>query len=198
MDSVSPAQGSAATESSAPIAKAVDWAAWLREYGPRLFLFARQQLQVDEDAEDVMQEVLVRLVRAVESGTFRGDADQYAAYAFAVMRNRAKDFLRREEALRQKHRKFREQGGELVARPEPWLESALDDAYLRNNVENLLRTLPGVYAEVVVLHIWGEYTFFQIAEMVGCTPSTASSRFRYALDVLRRKLSYTPITSSQP
>ncbi len=198
MDSESPAQGGSLSDQPSPVAEAMDWAAWLREYGPRLFLFARQQLYADEDAEDVMQEALVQLVRAVEEGSFRGGSDQYAPYVYSAIRNRARDHRRRELALRRKHRRYREQGRPVVASPEPWLESALDDAYLRNNVENLLRTLPGVYAEVVVLHIWGEYTFFQIAEMVGCTPSTASSRFRYAVQVLRRKLSQSPDPDFQP
>ncbi len=188
MQSDTPAQAASGAAQASPTPGAVDWAAWLREYGPRIFLFARQQLMVEADAEDVMQESLVQLVRAVEDGSFRGDSSQYAAYVCTVIRHRAMELARREALLRSKYRELHEQDGEL-AYPEPWLESSLDDAYLRNNVENLLRTLPGIYAEVVILHVWGEYTFRQIADMVGASTSTVSSRFRYALQVLRKKLS---------
>ena len=42
------------------------WGEWLRENGSRLLLFARQQTRRPEDAEDVLQEALVKLARKVE------------------------------------------------------------------------------------------------------------------------------------
>ncbi len=197
MENHNPAQGEPPSGQVSATVEAVDWAAWLEEFGPRLFLFARQQLQVDEDAEDVMQESLVQLVRAVEDGSFRGDRAQYAAFVYSTIRHRAKDLIRREANMREKHRRLRDATTDVV-QTAPWLESSLDDAYLRNNVENLLRTLPGTYAEVIVLRIWGEDTFQQIAEMTGAATSTVSSRFRYALQVLRRKLMHTPDPPTQP
>ena len=47
-----------------------------------------------------------------------------------------------------------------------------------------LRTLPDEQSEVVVLKIWEELTFAQIAIMLDVSPSTAASRYRYAIDKL--------------
>ena len=75
----------------------------------------------------------------------------------------------------------------------PWLTSAADDEYLRARLEALLRQLAPEFAEVVVLHIWGEHTFQQIADMTGNKLSTITSRYRYALQSLRRELEANPI-----
>ena len=51
-----------------------------------------------------------------------------------------------------------------------------------------LRTLPIEQSEVVVLKIWEQFTFAQVAEILGVSPSTAASRYRYAMKKLTTML----------
>ena len=51
-----------------------------------------------------------------------------------------------------------------------------------------LRELPDGPREVLVLKIWGDLTFDQVAEQLDIPPNTAASRYRYALAALRREL----------
>ncbi|MFM9001117.1 MAG: hypothetical protein ACKORB_05780 [Opitutia bacterium] len=39
---------------------------------------------------------------------------------------------------------------------------------------------------MVVLKTWGELTFDQIGEQLAISPNTAASRWRYAMEALRR------------
>ncbi len=172
----------------------VDWAAWLKEFGPRLFLYARQQARCDADAEDIMQDALVQLVRAVESGSFNGERSKWPSYAYTAIRHLAMDRGRREEVRRSNLQRFRD-GMEASEYPEPWLQSSQDDEHQRLQMEALLRTLPSEFAEVVVLRIWGEHTFQQIADMTFTNLSTVTSRYRYAMQALRKKLSSNPLES---
>ena len=41
----------------------LSWDEWLREHASQLLLFARQQSRSPEDAEDILQDALVRLAR---------------------------------------------------------------------------------------------------------------------------------------
>ena len=172
--------------------KRIDWSAWLAEYGPQLLLYARQQCRSEADAEDVLQDALVQLVHAVESGSFTGTQEQWRAYAYTAIRHLAMDRGRREQvrrnyaAAQQEHLR---EGEEET----PWLSSAADDEYLRVRMESMLRNLAPEFAEVVVLHIWGEHTFQQIADMTGNKLSTITSRYRYALQALRKELEANPI-----
>ncbi len=187
-----PQEYPAATEpAGAPVP--VDWAAWLKEFGPRLFLYARQQARAEEDAEDIMQEALVQLVRAVEGGSFRGERSKWPSYVYTAIRHLAMDRGRRENVRRSYLQRFRV-GMEAEAYPEPWLQSSHDDEHLRRQTEALLRTLPGEFAEVVVLRIWGEHTFQQIADMTFTNLSTVTSRYRYAMQALRKRLSDNPLS----
>ncbi|HBI32512.1 MAG TPA: RNA polymerase subunit sigma-24, partial [Verrucomicrobiales bacterium] len=42
---------------------------WLEEHGSKFLLFARQQTRSIADAEDVLQDALVKLARKVEEGS---------------------------------------------------------------------------------------------------------------------------------
>lgn len=48
----------------------LSWDEWLREHASQLLLFARQQSRSPEDAEDILQDALVRLARKEASGEF--------------------------------------------------------------------------------------------------------------------------------
>ena len=180
--------------STEPAAERIDWSAWLAEYGAQLLLYARQQCRSEADTEDVLQEALVQLVHAVEGGSFTGARDQWRSYAYTAIRHLAMDRGRREQVRRNYAAAQQEVQSEGVEET-PWLSSAADDEYLRKRLESMLRKLPSEFAEVVVLHIWGEHSFQQIADMTCNKLSTITSRYRYALQALRKELEENPIES---
>lgn len=55
----------------------------------------------------------------------------------------------------------------------------------RWGARNALRRLPREQAQVVVLKIWHDLTFAEIAELLELSPNTVASRYRYALAKLR-------------
>ncbi|MBN9519111.1 sigma-70 family RNA polymerase sigma factor [bacterium] len=69
-----------------------------REYAPRIYHIARRMLGNDADAEDVTQDVLVQVIRKLD--TFRGDA-QLSTWLHRVTVNAALAF-RQKRANRQK------------------------------------------------------------------------------------------------
>lgn len=170
----------------------VDWSVWLAENGAQLLLYARQQCRSEADAEDVLQEALVQLVHVVEGGSFTGTQEQWRAYAYSAIRHLAMDRGRREQ-VRRNYVVSQQEGMQEGEAETPWLSCAVDDEYLRKKFEKLLHSLAPEFAEVVVLHIWGEHTFQQIADMTGNKLSTITSRYRYALKSMRKELESDPI-----
>jgi RNA polymerase sigma-70 factor (ECF subfamily) len=66
-----------------------------------------------------------------------------------------------------------------------WLESPDGSVETGLALQSALKTLPGEQREVVVLKIWGELTFEESAAIIGISPNTAASRYRYGLEKLR-------------
>lgn len=155
------------------------WRQWFHQHGPRLLLCARLWTRSVADAEDVVQEAFVRFWRHQ-----RQLGGEPQALLITSIRRVAVDLSRRED-----RRAAREQQAEEVSgRMEPFFETPVEDRERVLLVEAALRCLPPEQREVLVLKIWGELTFEQIAGQLAIPPNTAASRYRYALAALRRDL----------
>ena len=69
---------------------------------------------------------------------------------------------------------------------EPWFEPDLADRETTELLASAVRALSDDYREVITLKIWSGLTFEQIAEATGVPMNTAASRYRYALQELRK------------
>jgi RNA polymerase sigma-70 factor (ECF subfamily) len=147
---------------------------WLREYGPRLVLLARQYVDCHADAEDVFQEAFVRFWQQ------RAAAREPVAYLFRAVRNAARN-RRRAEGRRRRHEQH-------AAAERMFAAVAVEVPYDADDVALALAALPEEQREVVVMKIWGELTFEAIGQALEIPQGTAQSRYRYALQSLRKTL----------
>jgi RNA polymerase sigma-70 factor, ECF subfamily len=162
-----------------------DWDAWFDATAPALVLFARQWTGAHADAEDVVQEAIVRFWN-----TGRHQAEDPRAYLFASVKRAALDLQR--GRLRRQRREARVR---LEAASAPaagggggLFESTLEHDEWRAAVVAALDRLPVNQREVLVMKVWGELTFPQIGSVLKVAPNTAASRYRYALENLRRQI----------
>ncbi len=151
------------------------YAALYARDGVTLFRVALALLGSRADAEDVVQEVFVGLVRARTTLAIT----HLRAYLFTALRHAAAKAVRRRGERR-------EPGFDLdtVAAPQPRSLPAGSAARL----ERALAALPADRREVLALKIDGELTFREIAVVLGISANTAASRYRYALAELREAL----------
>ena len=158
-------------------AESEPWRDCYEALASKLLLYARQWTSSTADAEDVVQSAFVRFWK------LNPDAPQeHYRLLYAAVRSAALDLHRRETRRSVRDATYHLQ--DLDAWFEPPIERP-DEATL---LENALGRLPEEQREVVVLRIWGELTFAQIAETVGVSINTVAARYRYGLEALRKHL----------
>ncbi len=166
-----------------------EWNLWLAEHGPRLLLFARQQTRSHEDAQDVIQDAMVRLLDKLRSGEFVGGQDSWLPYLYTSIRRVAIDLSRRDDRRKRREESVSEDiEADQRETYHPWFEGDASDDETRVQLQQSLKTLPPKFAEVIVMKIWGEQTFAQIGETLGISQNTAASRYRYGLEALKNQL----------
>lgn len=167
----------------------LNWAAWLQENGSKLLLFARQQTRSMADAEDVLQEALVKLAKKEAEGSFDGGQPSWQPYLYTSIRRCAIDLSRKED--RRNIREEKSETNKIIQYGEyadPWFETDNADDESRSYLENGLKKLPEKFASVITLKIWGELTFAEIGTKLNISPNTAASRYRYGLENLKKHL----------
>lgn len=142
------------------------------ELGPVLLAYARSLVDDATEAEDALQEVFVKLL----SGRAPGLPREPRPYLFRAVRNTCFNHRRSET---------REAARRRVVAPVFTAPAGLEDLAL--DLERALRAMPREQREVVVLRVWAEMTIDETAKLLGIPMNTAASRYRYALDRLRRR-----------
>ena len=163
-----------------------EWKQWFHENGSRLLLFARQQTRSQADAEDVLQEAVIRLWRT--AGCDPDSPPPSLPLAYTSIRHTAIDLARRNI-----RRTRREQKSDYIiddsSEATDWFGTApLEEKERHAAVASAIRELPEKFREVLTLKIWGDLTFAQIADTLNIPMNTAASRYRYALEALRKSV----------
>ncbi len=156
------------------------WHRCYRELAPKLLLFARQWMPSQADAEDVVQAAFVRFWKKHPTA----EREHYPLL-YAAVRTIALDTLRGND---RRIRRENAPEAEVPRDGDPCFDLAMEQAELAVAVDHSLRQLPGEQREVVVLKLWGDLTFQEIADMLGAPLNTVAARYRYALDKLRERM----------
>lgn len=177
------------TISNARTNERVSWNTWLHQHGSKLLLFARQQTRAIADAEDVLQDALVKLAEKEANGTFEGGQAAWLPYIYTSIRRCAIDLGRKED--RRGKREEKSEIDKIIqygAVEDPWFESDSSDEESRIYLEEGLKKLPEKFSTVVTLKIWGDLTFADIGKKLDISQNTAASRYRYGLEALKKHL----------
>ena len=164
------------------------WKEWFRENGTQLLLFARTQARSAADAQDILQDAMLRLWKSYSSKDNGNWEPPPLPLAYTALRHAAID-----QARKNTRRTRREQSSEyLVSENDPagdWFGTAgLEKKERAAALQKAIEELPGNFRDVLVLKIWGELTFAEIADALAIPANTAASRYRYALEALRKIL----------
>ncbi len=128
-----------------------------------------------EDAEDVVQGALVRLAGMGEELV---RIRRPRAFLYRMVHHSAVDVLRRREGRGETPL----DGALLVADP-----GSLEMKVEAREIERMVAALVPEQREALFLHIYAGLTFRELGKVTGVSTFTAASRYRLALDKLRRE-----------
>jgi RNA polymerase sigma-70 factor (ECF subfamily) len=151
-----------------------NWTDWLGKYGPQLLLFARTRTRSEADAEDLLQEAVVE-----SAGKNEGNPPDLPL-VYATIRRRAIDLARKTDRRIAREEVSAEESGTC------WFDDTIEQKETALLIDLAMKKMLEKFREVVILKIWSELTFAQIAEALEIPLNTAASRYRYGLEILKR------------
>ncbi len=153
-----------------------------RRHGGATFALARRLLNDRQLAEEVLQEVFLRLWNTPER--FDPERGSLRAYLLAQTHGRAVDLLRSETSRRRRE--------EREARESPSfgddIEREVIDLTTSEKVKEVVAGLPTDERQAIELAYFGGHTYRQVAVMLEAPEGTVKSRIRSGLRRLRKDL----------
>jgi RNA polymerase sigma-70 factor (ECF subfamily) len=146
------------------------------KYKNNLMVLAVALLNDTSAAEDVVHDVFVSFVQALDDFRLTGTLKGYLATCVA---NRARNVNR----LRQSHTVALDDADPVGDSNEPFQSVACNEQL--QQLSRAMAQLPYQQREAVILHLRAGMKFRAIAKSQGISVNTAKSRYRYGLDKLR-------------
>lgn len=190
MASVEPTYG---TEGAPPAPYAApSWDDVVRDHGARVYRLAYRLTGNQHDAEDLTQEVFVRVFRSLSQytpGTFEG-------WLHRITTNLFLDQVRRKARIR--FEGLPEDAADRLASREIGPAQLLDDRTYDADIQAALDALPPDFRVAVVLCDIEGLTYEEISELLGIKLGTVRSRIHRGRAALRDSLAHrTPRTASR-
>lgn len=160
-------------------------------YGERIYRLARRMSNSDADAEDVMQNALIKIIR--NAASYRGDSDPMG-WIYRITLNEAREVHRKRkrrpavslDVLPVEFDASQHPLGitDIGGRPE---KAAMSEE-IAERVREAIEELPDGYREAVVLHDLEGVPYRQAAELMDLTLGGFKTRLHRARLHLRRRL----------
>lgn len=151
-----------------------------RYHGP-IFAYIYRWLRNRSDAEDLTQDVFIKMFRAL--GTYSRQSS-FRAWLYKIARNRVIDFLRRKrpEAV------DIDEVEEFAAADERTPVENYERYSLEARLDEVIKSLPGLYREVLLLRHRDELSYEEIVDALGAPLGTVKARLHRARALLRKRL----------
>ena len=155
-----------------------------------VFSFIARMIGHHHDAEDILQEVFVKVYWNLS--TLR-DAQAFKGWLFSAARNESINYLRKYRRRRlDSLEKYNEDKMELPAMSDDSRhtnpEHEAVDAELQNAVRLALNEVPEVYREAFILGVLEGYSYKEVGKILGCSVTNVKSRVFRARAVMSEKL----------
>ncbi|WP_208322277.1 MULTISPECIES: RNA polymerase sigma factor SigE [unclassified Mumia] len=167
------------------------WEEIVEQHSARVFRLAYRLTGNQHDAEDLTQEVFIRVFRSLESfkpGSFEG-------WIHRITTNLFLDRVRRKSKFR--FDRFAEGAEERLTAADPSPERVWNDATLDADVEGALAALPDEFRVAVVLCDIEGLSYEEIADVLGVKLGTVRSRIHRGRKQLRVSLEHRAPSGSR-
>ena len=159
----------------------------LKRYESKVFSYLLYSVKNQELAEDLFQDVFIKIVVRIKNGQYTENG-KFSSWMMRIVHNHLIDYYRTTPT---EHILSNDQSDvDLFNKAELAVnenrEQEMIDQQTLAEVKELIALLPDPQREVLLMRVYDELSFKEIAQKTNCSINTALGRMRYAILNLRR------------
>lgn len=153
----------------------------IKKFHKYVFLTSLKFLRSIEDAEDLTQEIFLKLYTALDNFEFRSDLK---TYIYKMITNAALHYYEKDEKLKERY--------EIILNESKSHQKFIEDELLEKEkiaiLEKAIKSLPEKYKRIIFLKDFKNLSYKQISKKLKISENTAKLRHFYALKLLKTKI----------
>lgn len=157
----------------------------INKHQSRIYGYLYSKVRDGELANDMFQDVFVKVIKTLKAGRYN-ETGKFLPWIMRISHNLVIDHFRKEKRMRTISPNSEFDIFDVIGDDKPNIEKTLITDQIHSDVKKLVKFLPEEQRKVLMLRIYSQMSFKEIAEITGVSINTALGRMRYALINLRK------------
>lgn len=157
----------------------------IQKHKSRIYNFIYSKVMDRDTAEDIFQDTFIKVIRTLKKGGY-DENGKFLPWVMRIAHNLIIDFFRKSNRIPTFENRDDYDVFQFIGDDSGNVEDALFDAQVENDLSHLIESLPDDQKEVLMMRIYRDMSFKEIAENTDVSINTALGRMRYAIINLRK------------
>jgi RNA polymerase sigma-70 factor (ECF subfamily) len=157
----------------------------IHRHKQRIYSFIYSKVLNKDITEDIFQDTFIKVIKTLKKGKYNEEG-KFLPWVMRIAHNLVIDHFRRNKRMP----KFQSRNDfdifDIISDGEHSMEHEMITSQVHNDLRKIIEELPDDQKDVLMMRIYKEMSFKEIAESTDVSINTALGRMRYALINLRK------------
>ena len=153
----------------------------------QIFNFINSKVNDRDKSEDIFQDTFIKVIRTLKNGSYNEEG-KFLPWVMRIAHNLVIDHFRKNSRIPIIENKEEFDIFQFLSDTTPNAESVLVEEQVLKDIQNLIEELPEDQKEVLIMRLYRDMSFKEIAENTNVSINTALGRMRYAIINLRKMI----------
>lgn len=159
----------------------------INKHQQKIFNFIYSKVHDRDISEDIFQETFIKVIKTLKNGVYNEEG-KFLPWVMRISHNLVIDFFRKNNRIKTINSKEEIDIFQFISDGSPNAESVLINDQIIKDIQKLIQELPDDQKEVLVMRLYRDMSFKEIAENTKVSINTALGRMRYAIINLRKMI----------
>ncbi|MDA8947656.1 sigma-70 family RNA polymerase sigma factor [Flavobacteriaceae bacterium] len=167
----------------------------INRHQARIFNFINSKVQDRDTAEDIFQDTFIKVIRTLKGGQYNEEG-KFLPWTMRIAHNLVIDFFRKNSRMPKVKNTEDFDIFQFISDNSPNVEHGMVQDQVVKDLQKLVQELPEDQKEVLIMRLYRDMSFKEIAENTNVSINTALGRMRYAIINLRKLIDENQIVLS--
>ena len=157
----------------------------INRHKSRIFNFINSKVRDRDTAEDIFQDTFIKVIKTLKNGVYNEEG-KFLPWVMRIAHNLIIDFFRKNSRIPILENNDEYDFFQFISDSTPNAENVLASDQIVKDLQKLIQELPDDQKEVLIMRLYRDMSFKEIAENTNVSINTALGRMRYAIINLRK------------
>lgn len=168
----------------------------IKKHQSRIFGFIYSKINDRDIANDIFQDTFIKVIKTLKSNSYNEEG-KFLPWVLRIAHNLVIDFYRKNKRMPMQRETENFSVFALLPDDSSNIENKMIDFQLDKDLIKLVNTLPKDQKEIILMRMYQDLSFKEIAEQTGVSINTSLGRMRYALINLRKEIEKNQLVFTQ-